>query len=128
MLNGRSINRLIQMELTGGLKNYPIREKGGMGLWKVLERLRQIYNLLPQDEVQDLTLITPKRESDQLFSELKGALEEEEQRMDDGWLRIKQWLLRYNPPEIDWTKVTACLQKRSGSVRIGRLRKVWIKH
>ncbi|XP_072366190.1 uncharacterized protein [Scyliorhinus torazame] len=98
-------------------KGLPHPKKGGKITWDGIHRLQAIYSLHPFDGVQILTIMLGTRISSTLRNEVEVALGDDLQNLEAGWLTIKNWLLQFRPPRTNWSKITACFQKKNEDIQ-----------
>ncbi|XP_072331788.1 uncharacterized protein [Scyliorhinus torazame] len=98
-------------------KGLPHPKKGGKTTWDGIHRLQAIYSLHPFDGVQILTIMLGTRISSTLKNEVEVALGDDLQNLEAGWLTIKNWLLQFRPPRTNWSKITACFQKKNEDIQ-----------
>ncbi|XP_030634946.1 uncharacterized protein LOC115816119 [Chanos chanos] len=98
--------------------------------WQVLERLRKIYTLHPLDAAMILNLNLRDSDQKKLNESVETMVGESQDNIDTGWEAVRTFLCELKRAEINWAKITACMQKVGESVAEyeERFTQIWLEH
>ena len=85
----------------------------GLTVWDELDRLKGIYNLHPYDAVAILSHRLSTRDRDSLINSIDHGMGDDKQNIEAGWEGVRAWIEKISKITTDWTKITACIQKKN---------------
>ncbi|XP_042559963.1 interferon-induced very large GTPase 1-like [Clupea harengus] len=87
-------------------------KRGGLKPWMTLKELKVLYDLHPYDALAILHKHLNSCERTLMRAAVEEALGAQKLGLDAGWAKIKDWIVANAKSQLNWAKVTACLQKK----------------
>lgn len=111
-------------------KELPDVYKQPRKVWQFLQRLQKIYILHPLDGVMILNVTLRDSDQKRLTESVERRIGESQENIEDGWEAIKNFLFELKPAEVNWARITSCMQKTGESVAEfeERFRHIWTEH
>nr|XP_055072458.1 uncharacterized protein LOC129452540 [Misgurnus anguillicaudatus] len=99
-------------------------------VWQVLQRLHKIYTLHPLDGVVIINVNLRDSDQNKLTESVNIKVGESQENIEAGWEAVKTFLFELKPAEINWGKITSCMQKTGESVTEfeDRFKQTWLEH
>nr|XP_055057004.1 uncharacterized protein LOC129441191 [Misgurnus anguillicaudatus] len=99
-------------------------------VWQVLQRLHKIYTLHPLDGVVIINVNLRDSDQSRLTESVSIKVGESQENIEAGWEAVKTFLFELKPAEINWSKITSCMQKTGESVTEfeDRFKQTWLEH
>nr|XP_055062764.1 uncharacterized protein LOC129445808 [Misgurnus anguillicaudatus] len=99
-------------------------------VWQVLQRLHKIYTLHPLDGVVIINVNLRDSDQNKLTESVSIKVGESQENIEAGWEAVKTFLFELKPAEINWGKITSCMQKTGESVTEfeDRFKQTWLEH
>ncbi|KAI2653181.1 Gag polyprotein [Labeo rohita] len=111
-------------------KELPDVYKQPRRVWQFLQRLQKIYNLHPLDGVMIVNVNLRDNDQKRLTESAERKIGESQENIEDGWEAVQTFLFELKPVEVNWAKITSCMQKTRESVAEfeERFRQTWMEH
>ncbi|KAI2667402.1 Gag polyprotein [Labeo rohita] len=111
-------------------KELPDVYKQPRRVWQFLQRLQKIYNLHPLDGVMIVNVNLRDNDQKRLTESVERKIGESQENIEDGWEAVQTFLFELKPVEVNWAKITSCMQKTGESVAEfeERFRQTWMEH
>ena len=90
--------------------------KSGMETWSKINRLRNIYQLHPLDGVAMMCTVLNASEANKIRRVVESGLGENQQKIDEGWQALREFIQSSTNASTDWAKIAACKQKINEAV------------
>ncbi|RXN37963.1 zinc finger-like gene 1 protein [Labeo rohita] len=97
-------------------KELPDVYKQPQRVWQFLQRLQKIYNLHPLDGVMIVNVNLRDNDQKRLTESVERKIGESQENIEDGWEAVQTFLFELKPVEVNWAKITSCMQKTGESV------------
>ncbi|CAL8352056.1 unnamed protein product [Boreogadus saida] len=85
--------------------------RAGLQPWMQLKQLMHLYELHPNDGLAILFKHLSSTERTQIRYDVEDAMGEDGMRPEKGWEAIKAWIQKHSKAQVNWTKITRCMQK-----------------
>ncbi|KAL1267025.1 hypothetical protein QQF64_002700 [Cirrhinus molitorella] len=111
-------------------KELPDVYKQPRKVWKFLQRLQKIYTLHPLDGAMIVNVNLRDNDQKRLTESVERKIGKSQENIEDGWEALQTFLLKLKPAEVNWSKITSCMQKMGESVVEfeERFRQTWMEH
>ncbi|XP_042583528.1 uncharacterized protein LOC122137959 [Cyprinus carpio] len=111
-------------------KELPDVYKQPRKVWQYLQRLQKIYNLHPLDSVMIVNVNLRDNDQQRLTESVERRIGESQENAESGWEAVQTFLFELKPAEVNWAKITSCVQKTGESVAEfeERFRQTWMEH
>ncbi|KAL0158548.1 hypothetical protein M9458_046624, partial [Cirrhinus mrigala] len=111
-------------------KELPDVYKQPRRVWQFLQRLQKIYNLHPLDGVMIVNVNLRDNDQKRLTESAERKIGESQENIEDGWEAVQTFLFELKPVEVNWGKITSCMQKTGESVAEfeERFMQTWTEH
>ncbi|XP_058623642.1 uncharacterized protein LOC131534657 [Onychostoma macrolepis] len=111
-------------------KELPDVYKQPRKVWQFLQRLQKIYNLHPLDGVMIVNVNLRDNDQKTLTESVERRIGESQENIESGWEAVQTFLFKLKPAEVNWAKITSCMQKTGESVAEfeERFRRTWMEH
>lgn len=111
-------------------KELPDVYKQPRKVWQFLQRLQKIYNLHPLDGVMIVNVTLRDSDQKRLTESVERRIGESQENTEDGWEAVQTFLFELKPAEVNWARITSCMQKTEESVAEfeERFRQIWMEH
>ena len=86
--------------------------RGGLGPWMTLKGLGVLCGLRPYDALAILHKHLNSCERTVMRASVEQALGPQKLGLDAGWAKVKDWIVANAKSQLNWAKVTSCLQKK----------------
>ncbi|XP_077088307.1 uncharacterized protein LOC143740122 [Siphateles boraxobius] len=98
--------------------------------WQFLQRLQKIYNLHPLDGVMIANVNLRDNDQKRLTESVENRIGEFQENIEAGWEAVRTFLFELKPAEVNWARITSCMQKTGESVAEfdERFRQIWLEH
>ncbi|KAL1270488.1 hypothetical protein QQF64_029504 [Cirrhinus molitorella] len=95
-----------------------------------LQRLQKIYTLHPLDGTMIVNVSLRDNDQKRLTESVERKIGKSQENIEDGWEAVQTFLLKLKPAEVNWSKITSCMQKMGESVVEfeERFRQTWMEH
>ena len=90
--------------------------KSGMEAWSKINRLRNIYRLHPLDGVAMMCTVLNASEANKIRRVVESGLGDSQQKIDEGWQALREFIQSSTNASTDWAKIAACKQKINEAV------------
>ncbi|CAL8254461.1 unnamed protein product [Boreogadus saida] len=87
------------------------QRRAGLQPWMQLKQLMHLYELHPNDGLAILFKHLSSTERTQIRYDVEDAMGEDGMRPEKGWEAIKAWIQKHSKAQVNWTKITQCMQK-----------------
>ncbi|CAL8278404.1 unnamed protein product [Boreogadus saida] len=85
--------------------------RAGLQPWMQLKQLMHLYELHPNDGLAILFKHLSSTERTQIRYDVEEAMGEDGMRPEKGWEAIKAWIQKHSKAQVNWKKITRCMQK-----------------
>lgn len=111
-------------------KELPDVYKQPRKVWQVIQRLQKIYTLHPLDGAVILNINLRDSDQKKLTESVETRVGESQENIKAGWEAVKTFLFELKPAEVNWAKITSCMQKTGESVAEfeERFVQTWLEH
>ncbi|KAL1247035.1 hypothetical protein QQF64_034471 [Cirrhinus molitorella] len=111
-------------------KELPDVYKQPRKVWQFLQRLQKIYTLHPLDGAMVVNVSLRDNDQKRLTESVERKIGKSQENIEDGWEAVQTFLLKLKPAEVNWSKITSCMQKTEESVVEFEecFRQTWMEH
>ncbi|XP_039523165.1 uncharacterized protein LOC120476251 [Pimephales promelas] len=111
-------------------KELPDVYKQPRKVWQFLQRLQKIYNLHPVDGVMIVNVNLRDKEQKRITESVENRVGESQENIEAGWEAVRTFLFELKPAEVNWARITSCMQKTGEIVAEfeERFRQTWLEH
>ncbi|XP_048042578.1 uncharacterized protein LOC125266168 [Megalobrama amblycephala] len=111
-------------------KDLPDVYKQPRKAWQFLQRLQKIYNLHPLDGVMIVNVNLRDNDQKRLTESVERWTGESQANIEVGWEAVRTFLFELKPAEVNWAKITSCMQKTRESVAEyeERFIQIWLEY
>lgn len=111
-------------------KELPDVYKQPRKVWQTLQRLQKIYTLHPLDGAMILNVNLRDTDQQRLTNSVESKVGESQENIKAGWEAIQTFLTNLKPAEVNWGKITSCMQKTGENIGEyeERFRQIWLEH
>ncbi|KAL1256505.1 hypothetical protein QQF64_012050 [Cirrhinus molitorella] len=111
-------------------KELPDVYKQPRKVWQFLQCLQKIYTLHPLDGAMIVNVNLRDNNQKRLTESVERKIGESQENIEEGWEAVQTFLLKLKPAEVNWSKITSCMQKTGESVVEfeERFRQTWLEY
>ncbi|XDV39244.1 hypothetical protein PO909_008508, partial [Leuciscus waleckii] len=93
-------------------------------------KITKIYNLHPVDGVMIVNVNLSDNDQKRLTESVENRVGESQENIEAGWVALQTFLFELKPAEVNWARITSCMQKTGESVAEfeERFTQIWLEH